>query len=159
MEEIVVFSTNLEPSELVDEAFLRRIRYKVRIGDPDEAAFREIFRRLCKTQGILYRDASVDWLIQTQYRAIGQPLRASHPRDLFQLVCDIAAFRGEVANLTPALLDQACRLYFAARAGKSIPVSQPPSLPGSRGGHDTLVPGETEVTIAMLRAPRGTDDR
>jgi predicted ATPase with chaperone activity len=116
MEEIVVFSTNLDPQALVDEAFLRRIKYKVHLGDPNEEAFREIFRRLCRAQGIEYRDGAVDWLLANHYAPTHRPLRACHPRDLLQIVSDIATFKGVNAVLSEALLDHACELYFAALA-------------------------------------------
>ncbi len=114
MEEIVVFSTNLDPQALVDDAFLRRIKYKVNLGDPTPEAFREIFRRLCEVQGIQYGEQAIDWLIEHEYRPHGRPLRACHPRDLLQIVSDIASFKGIQPALTPALLDHACELYFAA---------------------------------------------
>ncbi len=114
MEEIVVFSTNLEPAQLVDEAFLRRIKYKVRLPDPSEADFREIFKRRCEALQLGYHAPVVDWLLESYYRPYQRPLRASHPRDLLQILCDISAFRGEKATLAPTLLDLACRLFFAA---------------------------------------------
>ncbi|MHB1843785.1 MAG: ATP-binding protein [Deltaproteobacteria bacterium] len=124
MEEIVLFSTNLDPQALVDEAFLRRIKYKVRLGDPDEVAFREIFSRLCETQGIPFRSSAVDWLLDNVYRRENRPLRACHPRDLLQIASDVASFQGAEPDLTPALLDQACRLYFAAQP--TDPPGEPP---------------------------------
>ncbi|MHB8418566.1 MAG: ATP-binding protein [Myxococcales bacterium] len=114
MEEIVLFSTNLDPQALVDEAFLRRIKYKVHLADPTPEAFREIFRRLCEAQGIPYREQAVDWLIEHEYQPHGRALRACHPRDILQIVSDIATFKGIQPALTPALLDHACELYFAA---------------------------------------------
>ncbi len=114
MEEIVVFSTKLDPQDLVDEAFLRRIKYKVHLADPDEAGYREIFRRLCEAQGIVYDDRAIDWLLENEYRRNNRPLRACHPRDLLQISSDIATFLGKPVALTPALLDQARGLYFAA---------------------------------------------
>ena len=114
MEEMVVFSTNLDPQELVDEAFLRRIKYKVHLEDPDEPSYREIFRRLCLAQGIGYQDAAVDWLLENEYKKTGRPLRACHPRDLLQIASDIASFQGVEPLLGPALLDQVCKLYFTA---------------------------------------------
>ncbi len=124
MEEIVLFSTNLDPQDLVDEAFLRRIKYKVHLGDPDEASFREIFRRLCESQGIAHDPRMVDWLLEHVYQRERRPLRACHPRDLLQISSDIAAFQGVEPDLTPSLLDQACRLYFAAQ-----PVELPAAAP------------------------------
>ncbi|HUB08975.1 MAG TPA: ATP-binding protein [Myxococcales bacterium] len=114
MEEVVVFSTNLDPQALVDEAFLRRIKYKVHLGDPTPEAFREIFRRLCEAQGIAYKPQAVDWLIEHEYQPYGRALRACHPRDILQILSDIAAFKGIQPTLSSSLLDHACELYFAA---------------------------------------------
>ena len=111
-DELVVFSTNLDPKELVDEAFLRRIKYKIGIGNPNEEAFREIFRRLCTAQGIKYNDAALDYIIDTYYRATGMDLRACHPRDILQLLRDAARFLGKQAVLSQDLIDQACRSFF-----------------------------------------------
>ncbi len=117
MEEFIVFSTNLDPQSLVDEAFLRRIKYKVHLPDPDEGGFREIFRRLCAAQGIRYDDRAIDWLMENEYRVHNRPLRACHPRDLLQIASDIAAFMGREPALSAGLLDQARGLYFAAVHG------------------------------------------
>lgn len=111
-DELVVFSTNLDPKELVDEAFLRRIKYKIEIGNPSEPDYRTIFQRLCDREGIPYNDAAVDYIVQTYYRSVGMELRACHPRDILQLLADAARFRGKQAVLSKDLLDQACRSFF-----------------------------------------------
>ena len=111
-DELIVFSTNLDPKELVDEAFLRRIKYKIEIGNPSERAFREIFRRVCKDADIPYNDSAVDYIIDTYYRSTGMELRACHPRDIVQLLTDAARFLGRRPALSQDLIDQACRSFF-----------------------------------------------
>lgn len=111
-DELVVFSTNLDPKELVDEAFLRRIKYKIEVKNPTEQDYREIFRRLCERDGVPYNDAAVDYIVDTYYRAVNMELRACHPRDILQLLQDAARFRGKRAVLSQDLLDHACRSFF-----------------------------------------------
>jgi predicted ATPase with chaperone activity len=109
---MLVFSTNLSPSDLVDEAFLRRIRYKMYMNDPTEEQFRAIFDRVCQARGIAMDDAMLDYLIEKHYRAKSRPFRASQPRDLLDLLSDIAHFRGLEPELTEELLGKACASYF-----------------------------------------------
>ncbi|NOZ06009.1 MAG: ATP-binding protein [Chloroflexi bacterium] len=109
---LIVFSTNLEPRDLVDEAFLRRIRYKIPIVDPSFEEYREIFRRVCQVKGIPYEDRALAYLLQEHYIKLERPLRAVHPRDVLEELVDIARFRRVRPCLTKELLDQACRAYF-----------------------------------------------
>jgi len=108
---ILMFSTNLPPEDLADEAFLRRIRYKVEIQGPEQHEFREIFRRECESRGIAYDDAVVTQLLSRWY-ADGREMRGCHPRDLVEAIVDAAHHDGTQALLTPATLDDACRSYF-----------------------------------------------
>lgn len=110
---LLVFSTNLPPESLADEAFLRRIRYKVEIPGPDEAEYREIFQRECAMRGIAYDDAAVTHLFATWY-AGRREMRGSHPRDIVEAVVDAARHDDRPPVITPASLDDACRSYFLA---------------------------------------------
>ncbi len=109
---LVVFATNIAPKELVDEAFLRRIRHKIRIEDPTWDEYREIFRRECRDAGVPYDDKSLAYLIKEQYIRHGRPVRRCHPRDLIAQVKDIAGYLEVHAVLSPDLLDKACDTYF-----------------------------------------------
>ncbi len=109
---LVVFSTNLPPKDLVDEAFLRRLRHKVHIGDPGFDEFREIFRRVAKAKGVAYSERGLAYLLQEWYVKRNRPLRATHPRDLCNHILDIARYRGVDPALTPELIDAAARVYF-----------------------------------------------
>lgn len=111
-DQLIVFSTNLDPKELVDEAFLRRIKYKIEVGDPDEQQYREIFRRVCEASGIPYVDQAVSYLLEHTYKPRSLSLRACHPRDLVQLVKDAARFRGQPPALSRELLDMAVEVFL-----------------------------------------------
>jgi len=106
------FSTNLDPSDLVDDAFLRRVRYKLEVQRPDEDQFHDIFQVMCRKRGVPYDASAVDYLIDTHYRPLRRPFAACQPRDLLDQVIDMAHYQGEEPRLTPALLDAAVRGYF-----------------------------------------------
>ncbi len=109
---MIVFSTNLEPRDLVDEAFLRRIRHKIEIGDPSFEEFREIFKRVCQAKGIPYDEQGLAYLIKTHYVDQQRKLRSVHPRDLIDQLIDIATYLNIPPTLSKDLLDRACAAYF-----------------------------------------------
>jgi predicted ATPase with chaperone activity len=111
-EQLLVFSTNLDPKELVDEAFLRRIKYKIEVGNPSERTFREIFQRVCEAAGIPYVDQAVTYLIEGYYKPRNMQLRACHPRDLVALIKDAARYRQIPPALSKELLDKACEVFL-----------------------------------------------
>ena len=109
---LLVFATNLTPSQLGDEAFFRRIRHKVRIGDPDTKLFKDILVRSAAARNLAYNEDATDYLIETYYRETGRPFRGVHPRDLLDLIEDFARFRGEAPQYDKGWLDRACHSYF-----------------------------------------------
>ncbi len=109
---LVVFSTNLPPKELVDEAFLRRLRHKIEIPDPSPDEFREIFRRVTQQKGVGYDDQGLAYLIQEWYIKRNRKLRANHPRDLCDQVLDIAHYLSVEPVMSRDLLDRAAEAYF-----------------------------------------------
>ncbi len=111
-DQLIVFSTNLDPKELVDEAFLRRIKYKIEVGNPSEPQFREIFKRLCEASRIPYVDQAVTYLLEKHYKPRSMSLRACHPRDIIGLIQDSARYRQMPPALSKELLDQACGVFF-----------------------------------------------
>jgi predicted ATPase with chaperone activity len=111
-EQLLVFSTNLDPKELVDEAFLRRIKYKIEVKNPDEETFRDIFQRVCEAVGIPYVDQAITYLIEAYYKPRNMQLRACHPRDLVSLIKDAARYRQIPPALSKDLLDQACEVFL-----------------------------------------------
>jgi predicted ATPase with chaperone activity len=111
-EVLIVFSTNLEPRDLVDEAFLRRIRHKIYVGDPSFDNFREIFCRECTNRNVPFDEEGLAYLLHEYYIKPGNPLRACHPRDLVEEIQDIARYLHVSPSLSRDLLDRACRAYF-----------------------------------------------
>jgi hypothetical protein len=109
---LVVFATNIRPAELVDEAFLRRIHYKVFAESPTVADFAQIFENCCREREVPYDRALVDQLLTNYYRPRHIALRGCHPRDLIDQALAQAAYLGEPRRLTPDLLEAACASYF-----------------------------------------------
>jgi len=109
---LVVFSTNLPPKDLVDEAFLRRLRHKIEIGDPTYEEYREIFRRVAQDKKVEYSDQGLAYLLQEWYIKRGRKLRASHPRDLCDQIIDIAGYLATERTMSREMLDRAAQAYF-----------------------------------------------
>ncbi|MBL8156423.1 MAG: ATP-binding protein [Anaerolineae bacterium] len=109
---LIVFSTNLDPRELVDEAFLRRIRHKIQITDPTYEQFREIFKRVCDAKKIKYEEQMLAYLLKEWYINHDRPLRSVHPRDLINQIIDIASYINQPPALSKELLDRAAAAYF-----------------------------------------------
>ncbi|GIW97372.1 MAG: hypothetical protein KatS3mg111_0705 [Pirellulaceae bacterium] len=112
-DQLVVFSTNLQPKDLVDDAFLRRIPYKIEVKDPSEAAFRKLFEIMCQKFELPYKPEVVDYLIERHYKQAGRPLRNCHPRDLLLQVRNYCLYRGCPMDLTREYLDFAVENYFS----------------------------------------------
>ncbi|MBI3399844.1 MAG: ATP-binding protein [Acidobacteria bacterium] len=108
----VVFATNLNPESLVDEAFLRRIPYKIAVDNPSVDEFARIFELNCRRRRLRYHAVMVAYLQRRHYLPYGRPLRACHPRDLLDQVTAICRYRGVPAKITRDLLDRACASYF-----------------------------------------------
>ncbi|AGC45246.1 hypothetical protein MYSTI_03940 [Myxococcus stipitatus DSM 14675] len=106
------FSTNLDPSALVDDAFLRRVRYKLEVQRPDEEQFHQIFEIMCRKRGVAYNANAIDYLIDAHYRPHNRPFAACQPRDLLDQVIDMSYYLGQEPRLDPALLDAAVHSYF-----------------------------------------------
>jgi predicted ATPase with chaperone activity len=109
---LVIFSTNLKPSELVDEAFLRRIQYKIYAESPTPDEFVRIFRNSCDQKHVPFEPRVVAHLLDHVYRPRGLQLRACHPRDLINQALSIASYRGQPRALTVELIDEAAATYF-----------------------------------------------
>jgi hypothetical protein len=111
-DQLVIFSTNINPKDLLDEAFMRRLRHKVFIGPLDPEGFRENFVRTCKGKGIEFREEVYADLIKEVYEAQKRPFTACHPRDLLDHLTDLAKFEGRKPEMTKDLLLRACESYF-----------------------------------------------
>jgi predicted ATPase with chaperone activity len=110
-EQLVVFSTNLEPSRLVDEAFLRRMGYRVRIEPPPDATYREIFKRFAENSGVSYEPSVLEHLL-SKYQVEKRVMKACEPRDLLNRFLDICQYKNLRPELTNDLLDLAWSNYF-----------------------------------------------
>jgi hypothetical protein len=108
----LLLATNLKPESLMDEAFLRRIRFKVHVPEPTEQQYRDIWHRVCEQHGIVCDTEVIDWLIAEQYRDAGRALRGVHPRDLVTYVVSAAWYRDIEPVLTRQTMEAAVRAYF-----------------------------------------------
>ncbi|MEK6221976.1 MAG: AAA family ATPase, partial [Chloroflexota bacterium] len=109
---LVIFSTNLPPKDLVDEAFLRRLRHKIEIGDPTYEDFREIFKQVAKSKSVIYNDQGLAYLLQEWYIKNDRKLRASHPRDICDQILDISRYLSVEPTMDREMLDRAAAAYF-----------------------------------------------
>jgi predicted ATPase with chaperone activity len=109
---LIAFATNIRPQELVDEAFLRRIHYKVLCESPSDADYIQIFRMYCETKNLPFERRLVEQLLDEYYRPRNLGLRGCHPRDLIEQSLSLAEYLGQPPRLTPDLLRAACNSYF-----------------------------------------------
>ncbi len=112
---LLVFSTNLDPYELMDDAFLRRIQIKVELSSPDEKMFAQIFLLECKNHNIPFNKEAFVYLLNKWYKQSNRMMQAVHPRDLLRTIKAICDYEGIQAQMTPELLDEACKSYFVSQ--------------------------------------------
>lgn len=112
---LLIFATNLQPEDLVDEAFLRRIQYKIEVGSPDRTALAEIFRRVCEAHDMPFLPSAVDFVYERYYDRGIEP-RGCHPRDIIEHVDDIARYEGLERRPEGDVLERACETYFLIMA-------------------------------------------
>jgi len=110
--QLIVFSTNLDPSELVDAAFLRRIQMKVQVGSPDEKMFYQILGRMCQAYNVPFDKDGFLHLLRKWYQEPRRPMQAVHPRDIIKTILSICEYENTPARMTPELIDEACNCYF-----------------------------------------------
>lgn len=108
----VVFATNLDPAQLADEAFLRRIQNKIKVDSLDREDFHQVFERVCQRLELNYERDLVDYVVDLVTAEWKQPLRPCYPLDLVNHVCWTARYKGETPRLDRETLGKACRLYF-----------------------------------------------
>ena len=109
---LIIFATNLKPESLADEAFLRRIPYKIYAKNPTLDEFSRIFELNCRKRSLRYDPAYVEYLTKRYYQPRGLQMRACHPRDIIEQVLDMCRFQGRTPEITRDLLDAACNSYF-----------------------------------------------
>lgn len=119
---LLFFATNLQPAEVADDAFLRRISYKIYVGEVDIEDYRRITREACKAHKVHFTDAAFEHLVQHYHMRHGKPLLACCPRDLVSQIADYAAYLGQAPEFNASTLDWAWHNYFASHAtGASRP--------------------------------------
>lgn len=112
-DQLVVFSTNLEPKDLVDDAFLRRIPYKIEVTNPSEENFRKLFEIMCRVLKIPYNPAAVDYLIEVHYRPVSRPFRNCQPRDLLLQIKSFCQYNELPIEMKNEYIDFAVDNYFS----------------------------------------------
>ena len=108
----IVFATNLKPESLADEAFLRRIPYKILAKNPTVDEYCKIFELNCRKRGLAFDPVMVEYLERRYYQPRNLQMRACHPRDLVEQVVDICRYQKRPAAISRELLDMACSSYF-----------------------------------------------
>lgn len=112
-DELIVFSTNLDPRDLVDDAFLRRIKFKIDVKDPSREHFTEIMKMMCQVRGVPFEQLGLDYMLRTWWEPYSRPLRMCQPRDILDQIIAIARYKRLEPRLSnPELIDRACSSYF-----------------------------------------------
>ncbi|MEL6404597.1 MAG: ATP-binding protein [Chloroflexota bacterium] len=110
---MIIFSTNLDPADLVDDAFLRRIKYKIEVGNPTPKQFRDLFELMCRIKDVPFDERGYNYLIKEWYVKFNRDPRFVHPRDLLNQMNDIANYMGvENTMSNRELIDRAADSYF-----------------------------------------------
>jgi hypothetical protein len=115
-DQLIVFSTNLDPKDLVDDAFLRRIKFKINVLDPGVDQFRTIFRAVADRRGVPFEEQSFQYMLERYYRPVGRPLRMCQPRDIVDQILAIAKYKVVPPAMSRDLIDRACETYFVSVA-------------------------------------------
>jgi predicted ATPase with chaperone activity len=118
-EQLIIFSTNLDPADLTDDAFLRRIPYKIEVGDPNEEEFRRLFHSVANSFDCPYDDASIDYLLSRHYHPIERPCRRCHPRDLMLQIRNYCTYNDLEIEMRPDYFDRVVKSYFTTVNGKA----------------------------------------
>lgn len=111
-QQLIIFSTNLEPKDLVDEAFLRRIPYKLQVGDPSPEEFRKMFQFASRSLKVHYDKAAVDYVLEKHYDAVKRPMRRCQPRDLLLQIRNYCRYKGIEPAMQPEYFDRRAATYF-----------------------------------------------
>ena len=112
-DQFVIFSTNLEPRDLVDEAFLRRIPYKIDVSDPTEDEFRRLFTTTAAMARVACTPEDLDYLIEHCYRKTGRAMRFCHARDLLHQIAVYWDYLGEPPRLSRESIEASASNYFS----------------------------------------------
>jgi SpoVK/Ycf46/Vps4 family AAA+-type ATPase len=110
-DQFLIFATNLDPANLLDPAFLRRIRSKVKVRNVDRLQYVEIFRLVCEQYSLDFNEETVNYLL-VEYDKNGWPMAACHPRDLIEMILNYSRFHKLSPTLSKKTIDRACSTYF-----------------------------------------------
>ncbi|MEX0642834.1 MAG: AAA family ATPase [Pirellulales bacterium] len=146
-EQLIIFSTNLEPLDLADEAFLRRIPYKIEVKDPSLAEFSRLFEAACQAFGCRFFPEAVHYLIQTHYVPNRRPMRRCHARDLLAQIKNYCTYNGRPMELRPDYLDRVVKSYFTT-------ISEPVQSPASKAFVQLPVAESGNVENRAEKLPR-----
>jgi hypothetical protein len=119
-DQLLIFSTNLDPNQLADEAFLRRIKFKIEVRDPDEAQWRQIWGFVCKSRKVECDQRGLDYLVEKWYQPFERPFRMCQPRDILDQMISISKYNMEPVTFSPDLIDAACTSYFVSKEQKNF---------------------------------------
>jgi hypothetical protein len=153
-EQLIIFSTNLQPHDLADEAFLRRIPYKIEVKDPSLGEFSRLFETACQGFGCRFFPEAVHYLIQTHYVPYQRPLRRCHARDLLSQIKNYCTYYGRPMELRPDYLDRVVKSYFTA-ISEPVSTTQPNGIPPKPNAATTATPGSASGTASMLSRTLG----
>ncbi len=140
-EQLIVFSTNLDPSDLVDEAFLRRIPYKILVRDPERAEFHELFKYNAEIFKCEYRPEVVESLLAKHYFTAGRELRRCHPRDLLKQVRNYCVYNDIRIEMREEYFDYVVNSYFADNVMME--------RPGKRGATDAILNDQPQPSVPL----------
>ncbi|MFO7645077.1 MAG: ATPase, partial [Desulfosarcina sp.] len=110
-DQLVIFATNLPPEKIADDAFLRRLRYKIKVDYPTVEAFLDIFQNVCTSNKINFNQDAFDHLVD-KYKRSKRKFACCHPRDLIDQITDYAHFTRKAPRITKAAVDRAWEYYF-----------------------------------------------
>ncbi|MDH5540424.1 MAG: AAA family ATPase, partial [Rhizobacter sp.] len=116
---LLFFSTNMAPADVADEAFLRRIGYKIFVGALAQEDYRRILRDVCSRYGVPYSEVAFEQLVHDYHEKHGRPLLACYPRDLVSQIADYAAYRGRAPQLSAEMLHWSWHNYFATEPARA----------------------------------------
>lgn len=122
-DQLTMFSTNLDPNQIGDDALLRRIKFKFEVIDPTEHQWREIWKIMCRIRKVPYDDRGIDYLVAKWFKPgtpDERPYRMCQPRDILDQLIAIASYNMETPTLNPDLLDSACLTYFPDKEQKQF---------------------------------------
>jgi SpoVK/Ycf46/Vps4 family AAA+-type ATPase len=128
---LIVFATNLNPDTLADEAFLRRIPYKIAVTDPTVEEFMKIFDLNCRRRNLRFHRVMVAYLLRRHYGPTGRPMRSCHPRDLLDQITALCRYKGIEPIISRELIDAACASYFVdtTKIASPAPPPRPSAVP------------------------------